>query len=327
MLSACTLEIAVKSMRRSFTSVDPCHRPHDVRAILKWGLWDRLRGERRVAPPGPPAPRVEVDPDLVIGSGDQARLTWIGHASFLGSLAGRQFLIDPMFSSRAGTFYRRFVEPGLSPRQLPRLEVVLITHNHYDHLDGPSLRALPRDVTVVAPLGLGRWFRGRNRRPVCELGWWESLEVGGLRVTLVPARHWSRRGIGDTNRSLWGGFVLEHDGRSIYHAGDSGWFEGFTDIGRRFPGLLVAILPIGSYAPAWFMEPNHMTPEQAGEAFITLGARHLIPMHWGTFQLTDEPLSEPAERLRSWWQRTVHGAHTSEKELHVMAVGETLVLR
>ena len=201
--------------------------------------------------------------------------------------------------------------------------VILITHNHYDHLDGPSLRALPQDVMAVVPLGLGRWFRGRNRRPVCELEWWESVEVGGLIVTLVPARHWSRRSVGDTNRSLWGGFVVERDGCFVYHAGDSGWFDGFTEIGRRFPRLIAAILPIGAYAPSWFMEPNHMTPEQAGEAFLALEARHLVPMHWGTFQLTDEPLSEPPERLRSWWKRA---PEIAGRELHVMAVGETLIL-
>jgi L-ascorbate metabolism protein UlaG (beta-lactamase superfamily) len=128
--------------------------------------------------------------------------------------------------------------------------------------------------------------------------------------------------VGDTNRTLWGGFVVDAGGVRFYHAGDSGCFSGFAEIGRRLPGILAAMIPIGSYAPGWFMEPNHMTPEQAGRAFLDVGARALVPMHWGTFRLTDEPLREPVERLQAWWTAARLDPQLS---LRVPAVGETLV--
>jgi L-ascorbate metabolism protein UlaG (beta-lactamase superfamily) len=311
--------------RPRFHNLDPAHRPRNFREVFRWGVLDRLSGRRRVAPPGPPAPRAEPDLDLIRAPDGPPRLTWIGHASFLATLGGgASLLVDPVFSRRIGVFFPRHGEPGLTAGQLPPLAALLVSHNHYDHLDAPSCRAVGREVPVVAPLGLGRWFRRRGHRRVNELGWWESAAAGPLRVTLVPARHWSRRWIADVNRTLWGGFVVEAEGGSaVYFAGDTADFSGFAEIGRRFPGLLAAVLPIGGYRPAWFMEHNHMNPEQAGRAFLALGARHLVPCHWGTFQLTDEPIAEPAERLREWWRR--HGP-TDGRRLHLAAVGETVVL-
>lgn len=221
----------------------------------------------------------------------------------------------------SGWIYPRHVAPGLDLADLPPLDALLVSHSHYDHLDERSVRAVPRSVPVFVPSGLGRWFDRRGFERVHELGWWEHAESGALRVTLVPARHWSRRRVWDTNRTLWGGFVVDAGPVRFYHAGDSGWFSGFAEIGRRFPRILVALLPIGSYAPAWFMEPNHMTPEQAGRAFVEVGARVLVPMHWGTFQLTDERLLEPVERLRAWWGAAGLG---TRRVLQIPAVGETL---
>lgn len=309
--------------RRRFTSRDPEHRPHGVRAILEWGVWDRVRGRRDRRPPGPPAPRVE--PDLALVHDRRApTLTWIGHASVLGRLGGEAFLIDPTFSRSAGWLYRRHGEPGLRPGKLPPLAAVLITHCHYDHLDSPTMRGLDRGVPVLAPLGLGRRLRRWGHRRVVELDWWEAVELGRLRVTFVPSRHWSRRGVWDTNASLWGGYVVEADGHAVYHAGDTGWFPGFRQIRRRFPRLEAAMLPIGGYSPAWFMGPNHLDPEQAGRAFLELGARRLLPVHWGAFQLADEPLREPAERLRRWWVETL--ADDGGRRLELLAVGQTAVL-
>jgi L-ascorbate metabolism protein UlaG (beta-lactamase superfamily) len=261
------------------------------------------------------------DPDLVHGESDRPRLTWIGHASFLGSLAGSRFLIDPVFSSHAGVLYPRHTAPGLRLEELPPVEALIVTHNHFDHLDARALGAVPPDVPVVVPLGLGPWMRRRGRLRVAELGWWDAVDVAGLTVTLVPACHWSRRGIFDTNRSLWGGVVVEGGGHSIYHAGDTAWFDGFRDIGDRFPDLSAALLPVGSYEPAWFMERYHLNPEQAGRAFLDLGARCFVPMHWGVFQLADEPLVEPAGRVRSWWRR--HGP-SDGRRLAMMSRGVTI---
>lgn len=310
-------------MVRRFSNLDPRHRFHDARAILRWGVWDRLTGRRRVRPAGPPAPWVEPDAGRVRHPGDRPQLTWGGHATFLASLAGRSVVVDPVFSDRVARFVPRHGRAGLSAGLLPPLSAVLVSHNHYDHLDRPSLLGIDSRVPAIVPRGLARWFRRWNRRPVVELDWWGSVEIDALTITLVPSRHWSRRWVADLNRTHWGGFVVEGGGIGVYHAGDSALFDGFGEIGRRFPGLAAALLPIGAYEPVWFMGRQHMTPEQAGEAFLRLGAARLVPMHWGAFQLTDEPVSEPIGRLREWWRRHRPG---DGRRLVEMAVGQTVEL-
>ena len=284
-----------------FTHVDPEHPPHELRTVLRWALIDRLTGRRTVGPPGPPAPRVEVPRErLVEPAGTQ--VIWLGHASFLLQLGTRNVLIDPILGHRLGT-YKRHQGPALEISELPPIDVLLISHGHRDHLDAWTIRQLERTVEVIVPAGLGTFFTRRGFQRVCELEWWQSRESADLELTLVPARHWSRRGLGDLNASLWGGWVIDTGERRLYHAGDSAYWHGFADIGKRFPAIDLAMLPIGAYAPAWFMEHSHMNPEQAGQAFLDLGARRFLPMHWGTYMLTDEPLAEPIERLRTWWQQ------------------------
>ncbi len=306
-----------------FANPDPAHAPHSAGAIFRWLVLDPLRGRRKIQPAGPPAPWIEPDLERIHSDAPTTRATWIGHSSFLCTLGGRHLLIDPVFSRRIAVVVPRHGDPGLEPEQLPELSCLLISHNHYDHLDRRSLASLPAEVPAFVPLGMGAWFRRwQRRRPVVELGWWDSRRHDGLEITLVPARHWSRRRIFDVNRQLWGGFVVRDGQRTLYHAGDSAWFEGFAEIGSRFPGIDLALLPIGAYLPPWFMEHHHMNPEQAVRAFDALGARWMVPMHWGAFQLTDEPVSEPAARL-------VAGradASPAGRRLALLAVGETLEL-
>ena len=309
-------------MARRYSNLNPGHLPNGFIDILRWGVIDRLVGRRRRQPPGPAAPSVRAEPTRFDTDDPVPRLTWIGHASFLISFGGHHVLLDPVFSKRIATVVKRHCPAGLEPSQLPPLSAVLVSHCHYDHLDLPSIRALAPAVPVVVPLGLASMLRGCGRERVIELDWWESIDLEDARVTLVPSRHWSRRGLFDTNRSLWGGYVVETPTGSIYHAGDSAWFDGFATIGERFTNLLAALLPIGAYDPGWFMEKHHLNPEQAGEAFLALGARHLVPMHWGTFRLTDEPLSEPIERIRRWWDTQDRAG----KRLHCLSVGETIAL-
>ena len=306
-----------------YRNVDPRHRPHGIGAVLRWSVLDRLRGRRHQRPPGSPPAIVPPNLQLLQERSHHPRLTWIGHASFLLQLEGRNILLDPVFSDQIGWMYPRSHPPGRTPAQLPPIDLVCISHNHYDHLDLPSIDVVPRTATVIVPSGLARPFVRRQFARVVELEWWEGASAGPLRVTLVPARHWSKRRMFDTNRTLWGGFVLEDDEYSVYFAGDSASFDGFAEIGRRFPGLDAALLPIGGYDPPWFMEQNHLNPEQAGSAFLDCGARVLVPMHWGCFRLTDEPLCEPAQRLRAWWQS---GDLPADRELAILNVGETLPL-
>jgi L-ascorbate metabolism protein UlaG (beta-lactamase superfamily) len=288
--------------------------------VFRWAVTDKVMGRRRRSPERAPVPRVDPDEALLAAPpppGQPARLTWLGHASWLVQLDGVTLLIDPVLGDSIGGVVKRNVAPGLPPSRLPRVDASLVTHNHRDHLDLPSLQAAK--APVVAGLGLASFFEKRGL-PATELGWWQEAKVGGVRVSFVPSQHWSRRGLLDTNETLWGGFVIEGGGARIYHSGDTAYFDGFAEIGRRHPKIDAALLPIGAYDPSWFMERQHMNPEQAVRAFVDLGAAHFFAMHWGTFKLTDEPLLEPPERLDAEWQRL--GLAPAAK--HVLAVGETV---
>ncbi|HET9595110.1 MAG TPA: MBL fold metallo-hydrolase [Anaeromyxobacteraceae bacterium] len=296
--------------------------PKGLGDVLRWSVWDRLLGRRRSSPDRAPVPRV--DPDLALlatppAPGEPARLTWLGHASFLVQLDGVSLLIDPVLVDRVAGVIPRNVPPGVPLDRLPRVDASLVSHGHYDHLDLPTLKAV--GATVYAGLGLRRSLR-REGLTCVELGWWQSARVGGVEITFVPAQHWSRRGLGDTNRTLWGGFVVRGPSATIYHSGDTAWFDGFAEIGRRF-GVDAALLPIGAYDPAWFMSPQHMNPEEALRAFQALGAGRFFAMHWGTFKLTDEPLDEPPQRLEA--ERVRLGLPADR--VRVLAVGETVSLR
>jgi L-ascorbate metabolism protein UlaG (beta-lactamase superfamily) len=297
-------------------------RPPDLGTVLRWALWDKLAGRRRSSPPRAPVPAVPVDRAAIAAPpppGAPVRVTWLGHATFLLQLDGVSLLVDPVLRPEGIIGVRRNVPPPLTVEQLPRIDACLVTHGHYDHLDLATLRAV--GAPVVAGLGWAAWFRARGLAAT-ELGWWASTPVGAAAVTFVPAQHWTRRTPADTNRALWGGFVVQGRRGAIYHAGDSALFDGFREIGARFPGLDAALLPIGAYDPGWFMERQHMNPEQALEAFARLGARTFVAMHWGTFKLTDEPLGEPPLRLEA--ERARRGL--GRERVRVPAVGETLEL-
>jgi L-ascorbate metabolism protein UlaG (beta-lactamase superfamily) len=295
--------------------------PRGLGGFLRW-QWDRLLGRTTRAPRKAPIPRAE--PDLARlrtppGPGEGARLTWIGHATWLVQLEGLSFLTDPVLSDSLPGFNERNAAPGIPLEALPRIDAALVSHNHYDHLDVSTLRSL--GAPVVAGLGTGTILR-RERIVVTELGWWQSTQVGGVRITFVPAQHFSQRGLADRNRVLWGGFVVESRSVAVYHAGDTAWFPGFEQIGARFP-IDAALLPIGAYDPAWFMASVHLSPEQALRAFVDLRAATFFAMHWGTFKLADEPLDEPPRRLEA--ERLRLGL--PRERVRVLAIGETAEVR
>jgi L-ascorbate metabolism protein UlaG (beta-lactamase superfamily) len=292
--------------------------PAPFSQALRWMLLDRFTGRRRRAPSRAPVPQVEADAALLHHPPLQGlRVTWLGHASFLVQGEGTSVLVDPALGPRISLIARN-AGPGLRVEQLPRIEASLVTHNHYDHLDLPTLQRV--SAPVIAGLGTRANLGGL---PCTELGWWDRLHVGALTVTFVPSQHWSRRGLRDVNEALWGGFVIEGGGARVYHAGDTAYFAGFQDIGQRFPRLDAALLPIGAYDPEWFMRSQHMTPEDAVQAFLDLGARRLVAMHWGTFKLTDEPLDEPPRRLQADWERR----HLPRETLSILPIGGSLELR
>lgn len=250
-------------------------------------------------------------------------LSWVGHATYVLRMGGVTVLTDPVWSSRIPGVPRRLTPPGVAFSELPPVDAVVISHNHYDHLDAPTIQRLPRSTPVLVPAGLGRWFRRRGFTEVVELDWWQSAEVAGLTFDFAPAQHWSRRGPRDTCRSLWGSWVITGPDHRVYHAGDTGYGPHFAEIAQRYPGIDVAMVPIGAYDPRWFMKPVHMDPEEAVQAVTDLGATYAATMHWGTFVLTREPVVEPLTRIRKAWRE----AGRDPEQLWDLAVGESRVLQ
>lgn len=306
--------------------------------MLKWS-WERFR---RPPPPDPPASAIPTGtprPGYPRASGDEIRVTWVGHATFLIQLRGLNLLTDPVFSDRASPLSwigpRRLLPPGLGVDELPPIDAVLLSHSHYDHLDAPSVDRLHRRFgdacEWITPLGYRDWFGGRGVRRVRELDWWgattvtasgEEAEAPVVEVTATPAQHWCRRGL-RTNERLWASYALRvPDGPSLYFGGDSGYWTGYREIGTRLGPFDVVLLPIGAYEPRWFMKTSHMNPEEAVRAYGDLGGvGGFVGMHWGTFRLTDEDVLEPPVRTRAAWSAAGHLGG----DLHLPGVGGTVV--
>jgi L-ascorbate metabolism protein UlaG (beta-lactamase superfamily) len=290
--------------------------------ILRWNVLDRITGRALPRDRSGFRPPVRAADAAALTA---PSLTWIGHATFVLRLGGLLVATDPIFSTRIGGAIKRLVPPGLALDALPPIDVVVVTHNHMDHMDLPTLRRIGPQALYVVPLGNGALLEREGLRRVVELDWWQSHREGDLEIALVPARHWSMRAPWTRNEMLWGGFVLRAPEGTAYHSGDTAYFDGFAEIGARLGPIDWALLPIGAYEPRWFMEPQHMNPEEAGQAFVDLAARTLVAMHWGTFQLTDEPLAEPPERIRAFF--AARGLDPGR--LWVLDIGEnrTLALR
>lgn len=269
-------------------------------SFFKWML-NRERGYWREwvdDPPGPPPP-------ARVGGGGM-RVTLINHATVLLQMDNVNILTDPIWSRRCSPFAhagpKRHRAPGIRFRDLPPIDFVLISHNHYDHLDLPTLHALRKAhwPRIITPLGNDRFLRKHGIRNVIALDWWQETGGGACptRITLVPARHFCSRGLSDRDANLWGGFVIGGPSGHAYFAGDTGFGGHFARIAERFPSIRLAMLPIGAYLPRWFMQPVHMSPGEAVQAHAALGAAMSIPMHYGTFDLGDDGELEPLEDLR-----------------------------
>lgn len=267
------------------------------------------------------APLVPYDPAALA---ENPSLTWIGHATFLVRMDGVTFLTDPMFSQYASPVGfagpKRRVPPGVPLDALPHVDFVTLSHDHYDHTDMDSLRALARrGARFVVGLGMGDLVREAGGEPI-ELDWWQTAEVAGVQVHCVPAQHFSGRGLVGGDRRLWAGFVVVGPTRRFYHAGDTGYFDGFREIGARLGPIDLAAMPIGAYEPnAAIMRFVHVNPEEAVRAARDVQATRVVGMHWGTFDLTDEPLDEPPRRFRE----AATAAGYATEDAFVMSVGET----
>jgi L-ascorbate metabolism protein UlaG (beta-lactamase superfamily) len=237
-------------------------------------------------------------------------MTWIGHATALLQINGVNVITDPMFSERASPFTfagpKRRVPPGLALDELPHIDVVLISHSHYDHLDTASVEALNAQPggppLFLVPLGIKDWLAKKGITNAQELDWGDETSVTGLDFWFVPATHWSARSLTDRNETLWGGWVVKTPAGaahpfSVYFAGDTGYSNDFKRIGAAFGCVDLALIPVGAYEPRWFMGPQHVDPQQAVQIFEDMHAKKAIGIHWGTFELTDEALDEPPQKL------------------------------
>ncbi len=274
-----------KPLPRSFKDLTPSKhfKPSKFFYEMVWKAWITPRKGAHVQPEFPKLSNGEV------------ALTWIGHASFLAQFNDLNVLIDPNFANWL-FLLKRIRRAGLRVEDLPPIDLVLLTHAHFDHFHKPSLRRLPAPPKIaVMPWGMGDLAHDLGFERVIELQWWESFSHADWKVTLVPSKHWGARMIRDEHRGH-GGFILEHQGRRLYHAGDSAYSHCFKEIGRKSPPE-IALLPIGAYYPETFRRV-HMGPDQAVKAFKDLGAQWLIPMHYGAFRLAFEDMDEPPRWLK-----------------------------
>lgn len=278
-------------------ATQPVRGPRD---ILRWKLGKKEPRREDFAVVDAVRPGVREGGAAALASGE-AVAVWIGHATWALRLGGQLVVIDPIWSGAIGGAVRRLVPPGVPLAELPAPDLVLVTHDHRDHMDLPTLGKLPHTATYVVPAGNGPRIARLGHGSVVELDWWETHQHGALEVTLVPARHWSMRMPWNRNDTLWGGYVIRGPEGAAYHSGDTAYGEHFAEIGARCGAIDWAMLPIGGYAPRWFMEPQHVDPLEAARGFAALGARNFLAMHWGTYRLTDEAIGEPPERLRAYW--------------------------
>ena len=329
--------------RTDLTSLPPHHRPgggfrnpwpdaapRGFGDFLRWVLIERMTKPR----PTQPSPDVfaVTDPTFVTpraGEGS-ATVTWIGHSSLLIQIGGRNVLTDPVWSDVVSPVPfagpRRWVPPAVAFEDLPDIDVILVSHNHYDHCDVPTIRRLAARFPTIhwlVPLGLAKLLGRCGVANVTELDWWNVAEAAGLRVTCTPAQHFSARGLFDRNKTLWCSWVLSHGESRIYFGADSALHPEYARIGEECGPFEVVILPIGAYEPRWFMRPVHMNPEDAVQAYSALANGNrpaFIPIHWGTFKLTDEPMDEPPRRLRAAWAES----RADPAQLRIPRHGETI---
>ncbi len=313
--------------------------PRGLSDLLSW-QWAAAR-DGLPKPPQTPTPVVKPELGFITsnaraGRAMQPAVTWIGHATTLVQLGGINVLTDPIFSTRASPVSfagpKRAQPPGLALAELPHVDAVVVSHNHYDHCDVDSLKALNAQAggppLFLVPLRLKAWLAELGITNVVELDWWQSQRVGEVEIVMTPVQHWSGRGLTDRLATLWGGWAFFAPDFQVFFAGDTGYSRDFADIRERFAarqgerGFDLALIPVGAYEPRWFMREQHVNPEEAVRIHRDLKARRSLGIHWGTFELTDEPLDEPPRALA----RARQAAGVPEEDFPVTAIGQTLRL-
>lgn len=299
-----------------YTNLDGERNVQSVKALLAWNR-ERRAKVKDLTVRIPHAEKKETA--KLQKNTEDFSITWIGHSTFLIQAGGKNIVTDPVWAGRMGT-EKRATEPGLSLKELPDINVVLISHGHYDHLHYRSISKLPGNPVYLVPAGLKKPFRRRGYKNTVEAQWYDGFQEGQLRFTFVPAQHWTRRLLFDTNTSHWGGWIIEDlkNDTTVYFAGDTGYFDEFKEIAGRFHPDYV-LMPIGCYEPEWFMKMSHINPEDAIRAFQEMNGSWFIPMHYGAYRLADDTGPEALARLYKEW----HRLSLPEETLLALKIGET----
>ena len=296
-------------------------------AFIKWKL-TREKPEWPKLPESPPStPKPAISEEV---SGNNIDVTYINHSTFLIQMGRLNILTDPVWSEYAGPFgkygVKRSIYPGLDIDQLPQIDFILISHSHYDHLDIPSIKELTKyhKPTILTGLGVTKYidYCQESKKHCYELDWWGNVRIGesDIIINFVPAHHWSSRYFFDKDTSLWGGFVIQDGKDKVYFAGDTGFGDGqiFKDLKENFGEFRLSLLPIGAYKPNWFFNNMHTSPEQAVEIFTMLNSRNMIPIHFDTFQLSDETYQDPLIDLK----KAINKYNIDPEQVHIMKAGD-----
>ena len=276
-------------------------------------------------------PVAKNDPEFLRVNQTQKTLTWIGHATMLFQIDGKNILTDPHFSKRSSPVQwagpKRVVPPGISIEDLPPIHIVFISHDHYDSLDTQSIidlyhREDGTDTRFFVPLGMKKWFKNLGVNSAIEMDWWDNYQMDSLNIIATPMQHWGKRSPFSRNEHLWASWIVMSKDFRFFFGGDTGYSPHFRETGERYGPFDLALLPIGAYEPRWFMKNHHINPEEAVQAHLDLRSRKSVAMHWGTFMLTDEPLDEPPRRLKE----AMKNEGLSDEDFLVLQHGQTIVL-
>ena len=285
-----------------FKNPFPGFEDRNLADLFRWAVLDRVRGKKPEHPKKYDFDFIKNDGRFLRKNKTDFSITWIGHSTLLIQIDGLNILTDPIWSERASIVSfagpKRYMPPGLPYDALPEIDLVIISHDHYDHLDKETIKKLGNKPLYLVPLGLGSIIDDWGITHYQELDWWDEIKFNSLRIICTPAQHFSGRMPFNQNKTLWASWVILGKEKRIYFGGDSGYFPGYKEIGRRYGPFDLAALPIGAYKPRWFMKPVHMSPDQALKAFRDLQSKIFVPIHWGTFDLADELLDDPPQRLK-----------------------------
>ncbi|MFJ8247468.1 MBL fold metallo-hydrolase [Peribacillus asahii] len=302
-------------MKKRYENLDNVSNMKSMKDLWKWQK-ERRQKKKDLLQQIPHAEQKQIK--QLQANHSHPSITWIGHSTFLLQLNGLNILTDPVWAKRQG-IQKRQTEPGILLEDLPEIDVVVISHGHYDHLDFGSIRRLRGKPAFYIPHGLKKAFVRRGYQDIHEANWWDSFQAGEVTLSFVPAQHWTRRTLFDTNTSHWGGWVLQNEKTSFYFVGDTGYFRGLQEIAEKF-NLQYVLMPIGAYEPEWFMSDSHINPEDAVRAFLELSGDFFIPMHYGAYRLADDTGPEALERLNQEWERQ----QLPDEQLKILRIGETL---